>query len=89
MGPNALGKLARRRIDTKLTGEKQRVAQLDARRVRADGGRSIRGSNSLFVHTGLHSRKGFYLEAPDYGSGLWPTSRMLSIAPRPCKLFYR
>lgn len=52
MGPNALGKLARRRIDTKLTGEKQRVAQLDARRVRTDGGRSIRGSNSLFVHTG-------------------------------------
>lgn len=66
MGPNALGKLARRRIDTKLTGEKQRVAQLDARRVRTDGGRSIRGSNSLFVHTGPFKR-GF----PFGGSGLW------------------
>lgn len=52
MGPSALGKLARRRIDTKLTGEKHRVAQLDTRRVRADGGRSISGSNGLFVHTG-------------------------------------
>lgn len=69
MGPNALGKLARRRIDPKLTGEKQRVAQLDARRVRTDGGRSIRGSNSLFVHTGSiqESKRGF----PFVGSGLW------------------